>query len=130
MRREERIEALRKSAQSERRLGNIGAADAFEAKAASMEQGLVPVQKVDTRAAVEAAWSMMDQSALVDVLCCVPGLQRKVRKTMTMRSAMIELTQNGAWLVGRTADCVHVQATCENTPPLSTDRKGTGIWYL
>ena len=127
------IEKLRRSAQSERELGNVAAAANFESKIAELERkhcGLVPVvQKLDTRAAVEAAWSAMDQTALVDVLCVVPGLDRKVRKTMPMSEAIREL-KNGAWLVGRTADLVQVQATTSNTSPLVPDAANKHQLYI
>jgi len=129
----DRLQKLCRSAASERKLGNIEAAANIEARIIELEcksGGLVPVVKVDTHAAAEAAWSAMDQSMLVDVLCCVPGVARKVRRTMLMSQAMIELTQNGAWLVGRTDSLVYPPPmTTENTQALSTG-KGTEICYL
>jgi hypothetical protein len=39
---------------------------------------------------------------------------------MPMSEALPLLTKNGAWLVGRTAELVHVQQTTANCAPLST----------
>ena len=119
-----KIDKLRAQERSERLLGNCSLADNLLAKIAAMENksGLVPVvQKVDDneRRRVEQAWSAMDQTALVDVLCVEPGLSRKVRRTMPM-SAAIDLLKNGAWLVGRTDALAYPpQADTSNTLPLN-----------
>ena len=127
------LDKLRAQERGERFLGNHTLADNLLAKIATMENksGLVPVvQKVDDeRRRVEQAWSAMDQTALVDVLCVEPGLSRKVRRTMPM-SAAIDLLKNGAWLVGRTADLVQVQSTTENTPRLVPDAANNSQLYI
>jgi hypothetical protein len=127
------LDKLRAQERGERLLGNHTLADNLLAKIATMENksGLVPVvQKVDDeRRRVEQAWAAMDQTALVDVLCVIPGLARKVRRTMPM-SAAIDLLKNGAWLVGRTADLVNVQATTENTPRLVPDAANKPPLYI
>jgi len=130
-----KIDKLRAQERSERLLGNCSLADNLLAKIASMEnKGLVPVHKVDDsdavrRREVETAWSAIAPETIVDVLCCVPGVARKVRRTMIMAEAIHEL-KNGGWLVGRTADLAYPPPmTTENTPALSTGR-GTGICYL
>ena len=115
-----KIEKLRALERSERLGGNSSFADNLLHKIAAMEnKSLVPVVQDDERRRVEKAWSEMDQSALVDVLCVEPGLSRKVRRTMPM-SAAIDLLKNGAWLVGRTDALAYPpQADTSNTLPLN-----------
>ena len=131
-----KIEKLRALERSERIGGNSSFADNLLHKIAAMEnKGLVSVQKVDDitaeRRRVEAAWSAMDPACSVVILEIQPGLSRAVRRTCTMEIALPLLKQEKARLLGR-ADAEWVlppQQTIENTPPLSTDRKGT-VCYL
>ena len=130
-----KLEKLRALERSERLSGNSALADNLLSKIASLENnsGLVPVQKVndgDARKRVEQAWSAIAPDTIVDVLCVIPGVSRKIRRTMPMSEAIIELTKNGAWLVGRTADLVQVQATTENTPRLVPDAANNSQLYI
>ena len=131
-----KIDKLRAQERSERLLGNCSLADNLLAKIAALEnKNLVPVQKVNDVAAarrwVEQQWEKMDPSCSVVILEIKPGVSRAVRRTCTMEIALPLLRAEKARLLGR-ADAEWVlppQATIENTPPLSTDRKGT-VCYL
>ncbi len=120
------IEKLRRSAQSERELGNTRAAAAFDAKADAMQSksGLVPVKLDDItaeRRRVEEAWSAMALDPEMRVVLLVDeGLSRAVRRELPMRLALPLLRAEKARLLGRVDDTwVNVQADVSNTPPLN-----------
>jgi hypothetical protein len=120
--RNETIEKLRSSARGERAVGNLTAAANIEARIIELERkhgGLVPVQQLDARAAVEAAWSAIAPETRVVLLCIESGLSRAVRREMPMREAVVLLRAEKARLLGLVSDTwVNVQQTTENTPPL------------
>ena len=131
------IDKLRRSAQSERELGNVAAAANFERKISELEckhhGTLVSVQPTSdamTRREVERRWEAIDPAVSVIVLCIEPGVNQAIRREIPMHQALPLLKAEKARLLGLTTDTwVNVQATTSNTPALSTG-KGTGICYL
>ena len=125
-----KIEKLRALERSERIGGNSSFADNLLHKIAAMENH-VPVQVTSDavrRREVETAWSAIAPETIVDVLCVVAGVSRKVRKTMPMREAIHEL-KNGGWLVGRTDALAYPpQADTSNTLPLNQKPSTTLFW--
>ena len=133
------IEKLRRSAQSERELGNVAAAAHFERKISDLERkhgGLVSVQKVNDVAAarrwVEQQWEEMDPETQVVILEIQPGLSRAIRRMTTMKEALPLLKAEKARLLGR-ADAEWVlppQADTSNTPRLVPDAANKSQLYI
>ncbi len=123
--RKDTITKLVAQAAGERQIGNSILADAIDAKIASLQQNLaIPDAHqlnsvADARRWVEQQWEKIPPETLVTILTIEPGLSRAVRREMKMGDAIHLLKSGSARLVGRTADLVHVQATTENTAPIS-----------
>ena len=115
------LDKLRAQERGERFLGNHTLADNLLAKIATMQSKELPeAQKVDERAAVEAAWEAIAPSTLVVIDVIEIGLRRAGRRTCTMEIALPLLKSERARFVGR-ADAnftYPAQQTTENTPPI------------